>query len=70
MLQGCTELQLFYAAKIWLESDLTNRLQHAAALMQNIRFPLINPTDLITHVQVSKISTIKNSDTQKLNAVN
>ena len=56
IVQGCTELQLFYAAKIWLESDLANRLQHAAALMQNIRFPLINPTDLITHVQVRNCS--------------
>ena len=56
IVQGCTELQLFNAAKIWLESDLANRLQHAAALMQNIRFPLINPTELITHVQVRNCS--------------
>ncbi|XP_076812284.1 kelch-like protein 13 isoform X2 [Clavelina lepadiformis] len=50
-LKGCSELQLFNAAKRWLESDLSNRMQYASALMENIRFPLVNPTDLITHVQ-------------------
>nr|XP_009858623.1 kelch-like protein 9 [Ciona intestinalis] len=50
-LKGCSELQLFNAAKRWIEGDVDNRMKHAAALMENIRFPLVNPTDLITHIQ-------------------
>jgi len=50
-LKGCSELQLFNAAKRWIESDLPARMKYASSLMENVRFPLISPTDLITHVQ-------------------
>jgi len=50
-IDGINELQLFNAARAWIESDLPERLQHASGLMQHIRFPLISPTELITHVQ-------------------
>lgn len=51
VLKDFNELQLFNAARGWIESDVDNRLQYASRLMKHIRFPLISPTDLITHVQ-------------------
>ncbi|XP_039262688.1 kelch-like protein 9 [Styela clava] len=50
-LKDCSELNLFNAAKRWLKYDLENRAQYAARIMEHIRFPLIAPNDLITHVQ-------------------
>uniref|UniRef100_H2ZP05 BTB domain-containing protein n=1 Tax=Ciona savignyi TaxID=51511 RepID=H2ZP05_CIOSA len=57
-LKGCSELQLFNAAKRWIEGDPENRMQHASALMENIRFPLVNPTDLITYMLVLQLCAI------------
>lgn len=51
--QDCSELQLFNIAKRWLKYDYENRRQYAARIMENIRFPLIAPHDLIQHVQVA-----------------
>lgn len=53
ILQDFSEIQLFNAAKNWIESDKKNRIKHAAKLMEKIRFPLMSPTELITHVQVN-----------------
>jgi len=51
VLKDFNELQLFNAARGWIESESETRLQYAPHLMQHIRFPLISPTDLINHVQ-------------------
>lgn len=49
-LKHCTELDLFKAACRWLRFE-DSRMDYAAKLMKNIRFPLMNPQDLINHVQ-------------------
>lgn len=51
VLKDFSEIQLFNAAKNWIESDKKNRIKHASKLMEKIRFPLMSPTELITHVQ-------------------
>lgn len=45
-----SELELFKAACRWLRYEDT-RMEFAAKLMKNIRFPLMTPQDLINHVQ-------------------
>uniref|UniRef100_A0A8C4YXK8 Kelch-like family member 13 n=1 Tax=Gadus morhua TaxID=8049 RepID=A0A8C4YXK8_GADMO len=49
-LKHCSELDLFKAACRWLRYE-DGRMDHAAKLMKNIRFPLMNPQELINHVQ-------------------
>ncbi|KAK1882940.1 Kelch-like protein 13 [Dissostichus eleginoides] len=49
-LKHCTELDLFKAACRWLRYEDV-RMDYAAKLMKNIRFPLMNPQELINHVQ-------------------
>nr|XP_033802183.1 kelch-like protein 13 isoform X2 [Geotrypetes seraphini]XP_033802184.1 kelch-like protein 13 isoform X2 [Geotrypetes seraphini]XP_033802185.1 kelch-like protein 13 isoform X2 [Geotrypetes seraphini] len=49
-LKLCTELELFKAACRWLRYE-EPRMEYAAKLMKNIRFPLMTPQDLINHVQ-------------------
>ncbi|KAJ8282855.1 hypothetical protein COCON_G00053740 [Conger conger] len=49
-LKLCGELDLFKAACRWLRHD-DGRMEHAAKLMKNIRFPLMSPQELINHVQ-------------------
>nr|XP_056715452.1 kelch-like protein 13 isoform X1 [Euleptes europaea] len=49
-LKHCTELELFKAACRWLRSE-EPRMEFAAKLMKNIRFPLMTPQDLINYVQ-------------------
>ncbi|MEE6496615.1 hypothetical protein FKM82_002434 [Ascaphus truei] len=49
-LKQCSELELFKAACRWLRYE-DARMEHAAKLMKNIRFPLMTPQDLINHVQ-------------------
>ncbi|XP_028923285.1 kelch-like protein 13 isoform X1 [Ornithorhynchus anatinus] len=54
-LKHCPELELFKAACRWLRAEDPRlehpRMEHAAKLMLNIRFPLMLPQDLINHVQ-------------------
>ncbi|TKC33689.1 hypothetical protein EI555_011238 [Monodon monoceros] len=49
-LKHCTELELFKAACRWLRLE-DPRMDYAAKLMKNIRFPLMTPQDLINYVQ-------------------
>uniref|UniRef100_A0A803JUK9 Kelch-like family member 13 n=1 Tax=Xenopus tropicalis TaxID=8364 RepID=A0A803JUK9_XENTR len=49
-LKQCTELELFKAACRWLRYE-DARMEYAAKIMKNIRFPLMTPQDLINHVQ-------------------
>lgn len=49
-LKHCTELDLFKAACRWLRFE-EGRMDYASKLMKNIRFPLMNPQELINHVQ-------------------
>ena len=49
-LKHCSELDLFKAACRWLRYE-DGRMDHAPKLMKNIRFPLMNPQELINHVQ-------------------
>ncbi|KAK1788482.1 hypothetical protein P4O66_016000 [Electrophorus voltai] len=49
-LKHCGELELFKAACRWLRHE-DGRMEGAAKLMRNIRFPLMSPADLINHVQ-------------------
>ncbi|XP_067849060.1 kelch-like protein 13 isoform X2 [Heptranchias perlo] len=49
-LKNCSELQLFKAACQWLKQEEC-RMQFAAKLMKNIRFPLMSPQELLEHVQ-------------------
>ncbi|XP_007894058.1 kelch-like protein 9 [Callorhinchus milii] len=49
-LQNCPELELFKAACQWLKQE-EGRMQFAAKLMKNIRFPLMSPQQLLDHVQ-------------------
>lgn len=49
-LKHCTELDLFKAACRWLRYE-DSRMDCASKLMKNIRFPLMNPQELINHVQ-------------------
>uniref|UniRef100_A0AAR2J578 BTB domain-containing protein n=1 Tax=Pygocentrus nattereri TaxID=42514 RepID=A0AAR2J578_PYGNA len=49
-LKHCSELDLFKAACRWLRYE-DGRMDYAAKLMRNIRFPLMSPADLINHVQ-------------------
>lgn len=49
-LKHCTELDLFKAACRWLRYE-DGRMDYAPKLMKNIRFPLMNPQELINHVQ-------------------
>uniref|UniRef100_A0AAY4BG24 BTB domain-containing protein n=1 Tax=Denticeps clupeoides TaxID=299321 RepID=A0AAY4BG24_9TELE len=49
-LKHCSELELFKAACRWLRSE-DGRMEYAARLMRNIRFPLMSPSELINHVQ-------------------
>lgn len=49
-LKHCTELELFKAACRWLRFE-EPRMEYAAKLMKNIRFPLMTPQDLINYVQ-------------------
>ncbi|CAI5793358.1 kelch 13 isoform X2 [Podarcis lilfordi] len=49
-LKHCTELELFKAACRWLRYE-EPRMECAAKLMKNIRFPLMTPQDLINYVQ-------------------
>lgn len=49
-LKHCTELELFKAACRWLRYE-EPRMEYAAKLMKNIRFPLMTPQDLINYVQ-------------------
>ncbi|XP_042334109.1 kelch-like protein 13 isoform X5 [Sceloporus undulatus] len=49
-LKHCTELELFKAACRWLRYEEL-RMECAAKLMKNIRFPLMTPQDLINYVQ-------------------
>lgn len=49
-LKHCTELDLFKAACRWLRYE-EGRMDYASKLMKNIRFPLMNPQELINHVQ-------------------
>ena len=44
------EIDVFQVAWDWLRQD-PSREQHAEALMSQIRFPLISPTDLVNRVQ-------------------
>lgn len=61
VLKDFNELQLFNAAKGWIESDLASRKKFAPMLMKNIRFPLINPREL--YLKVQSVSFMK-SDPQ------
>ncbi|KAI4891549.1 hypothetical protein NFI96_010268 [Prochilodus magdalenae] len=49
-LKHCSELDLFKSACRWLRYE-DGRMDYAAKLMRNIRFPLMSPADLINHVQ-------------------
>lgn len=49
-LKHCSELELFKAACRWLRLE-DPRMDCAAKLMKNIRFPLMTPQDLINYVQ-------------------
>ncbi len=49
-LKHCSELDLFKSACRWLRYE-ESRMEYAAKLMRNIRFPLMSPTELINHVQ-------------------
>ncbi|XP_075878234.1 kelch-like protein 13 isoform X1 [Nelusetta ayraudi] len=49
-LKHCGELDLFKAACRWLRCE-DGRMDCAAKLMRNIRFPLMSPQELINHVQ-------------------
>lgn len=49
-LKHCSELDLFKAACRWLRYE-EGRMEYAAKLMRNIRFPLMSPSELINHVQ-------------------
>uniref|UniRef100_A0A8C1N352 Kelch-like protein 13 n=1 Tax=Cyprinus carpio TaxID=7962 RepID=A0A8C1N352_CYPCA len=49
-LKHCSELDLFKSACRWLRYE-EGRMEYAAKLMRNIRFPLMSPTELINHVQ-------------------
>lgn len=49
-LRRCSELELFKAACRWLRAE-DGRMEHAARLMRNVRFPLMSPSELINHVQ-------------------
>ena len=44
------EIEIFQVAWEWLRQDPAHE-RHAVPLMSNIRFPLINPEDLVTRVQ-------------------
>ncbi|CAH1230271.1 KLHL13 [Branchiostoma lanceolatum] len=48
--KGCTEIDLFNAATKWLRHE-PNRLQMASRVVENIRFPLISPSDLVQFIQ-------------------
>ncbi|XP_062906772.1 kelch-like protein 9 isoform X2 [Mobula hypostoma] len=50
-LKRCSELQLFKATCRWLNHEEC-RMQFAAKLMKNIRFPLMTPQELLEHVQI------------------
>ncbi|OBS65084.1 hypothetical protein A6R68_06377, partial [Neotoma lepida] len=49
-LKRCTELELFKATCRWLRLE-EPRMDFAAKLMKNIRFPLMTPQELINYVQ-------------------
>ncbi|ELK18879.1 Kelch-like protein 13 [Pteropus alecto] len=49
-LKHCTELELFKATCRWLRLE-EPRMDFAAKLMKNIRFPLMTPQELINYVQ-------------------
>uniref|UniRef100_A0A8C5NH11 Kelch-like protein 9 n=1 Tax=Gouania willdenowi TaxID=441366 RepID=A0A8C5NH11_GOUWI len=46
-LKGFSELELYHIAKEWLDHDPPNRHSSVYALMRHIRFPLMNPSELI-----------------------
>nr|XP_020441935.1 kelch-like protein 9 isoform X1 [Monopterus albus] len=46
-LKGFSEMELFHIARGWLEHDLPKRHSSVYALMRNIRFPLMSPSELI-----------------------
>ncbi|XP_066288589.1 kelch-like protein 9 [Branchiostoma lanceolatum] len=51
--KGCTEIDLFNAATKWLRHE-PNRLQMASRVVENIRFPLISPSDLVQFIQCAE----------------
>lgn len=46
-LQGFSELELYHIAKGWLDHNAPSRHSSVYALMRHIRFPLMNPGELI-----------------------
>ncbi|XP_038078971.1 kelch-like protein 26 [Patiria miniata] len=46
-----SELNVFAAVLRWIEVDRETRLTHAAALLENVRLPMIKPSDLVDHVE-------------------
>ncbi|KAM7406922.1 hypothetical protein PAMA_002899 [Pampus argenteus] len=46
-LSGFTEMELYNIARGWLDHDLHQRCSSVYALMRNIRFPLMSPSELI-----------------------
>ncbi|XP_022086948.1 kelch-like protein 9 [Acanthaster planci] len=46
-----SELTVFAAVLRWIELDRETRLGHAAALLENVRLPMIKPADLVDHVE-------------------
>lgn len=47
----CSELDLFLMVCKWINYDRDSRLIHAYNIMQHIRFMIINPYDLVDHVE-------------------
>jgi len=52
-LENVREIDLFYQAKIWIEGGdpSENRLQYAAELMEQIKFPLIHPSSDLNEIK-------------------
>ncbi|CAH1245733.1 KLHL9 [Branchiostoma lanceolatum] len=49
-LLGCTEVEIFHIALRWLRHEPA-RMEHASQVMENVRFPLMSPGDLVDQVQ-------------------
>ncbi len=49
------EIDIFHIAWEWLRNDTAAKEKYARALMSNIRFPVIGPTDLVEKVQTIDI---------------
>ncbi|CAH1795785.1 unnamed protein product [Owenia fusiformis] len=45
------ELEIFEAVLAWIKFDKTSRLDYASELFETVRLPLLNPSEIVDHVE-------------------